>query len=203
MYIPKPFQMPNAEIHDFIKSNPFGILITASDNGLFATHIPFHIKQVDDSWVLFGHLAAANPHAKAFHAENHLAIFTGAHAYVSSSWYTNVNVSTWNYEAIHVSGKIKILSENELLTILNELTNTYEKGQDSPLTIDKIPEKMISAYIKEIVGFSFHPTKVEAKAKLSQNRNIHDHSSIVSNLEKQKNPLATEVAKRMKKNRPN
>jgi transcriptional regulator len=202
MYIPKPFSMPEGEVLDFIRCNPFGILVTAAADGIKATHIPFHVKETKDSWVLWAHLASANPHASSLLEKEHLAIFSGVHAYVSSSWYKNVNVSTWNYEAVHVTGTIQLLSESELLEALNELTNSYEHGQESPLTLDKIPTKMVSAYLKEIVGFAFHPQNVEAKAKLSQNRNQQDHASIVSHLEKQVVPLAHEVAKKMKKNRP-
>lgn len=202
MYIPKPFSMPEGEVLDFIRANPFGILITAAADGIKATHIPFHVKETKDSWVLLAHLAGANPHASCLLEKEHLAIFSGVHAYISSSWYKNVNVSTWNYEAVHVTGTIRLLTETELLEALNELTNTYEHSQESPRTLDKIPSKMVSAYLKEIVGFAFHPQKVEAKTKLSQNRNQQDHASIVSHLQKQVDPLAKELAKKMRKNRP-
>jgi transcriptional regulator len=202
MYIPKYFSMPDSDVLDFIRANPFGILITAAADGIKATHLPFHVKETKDSWVLWAHLAGANPHASCLLEKEHLAIFSGVHAYISSSWYKNVNVSTWNYEAVHVTGTIQLLTEPELLDALNELTNSYEYSQDSPRTLDKIPTKMVSAYLKEIVGFAFHPQKVEAKTKLSQNRNQQDHASIVSHLEKQVDPLAKEVAKKMRKNRP-
>jgi predicted FMN-binding regulatory protein PaiB len=52
MYIPKPFSMPEGEVLDFIRSNPFGILVTAAADGIKATHIPFHVKETKDSSIL-------------------------------------------------------------------------------------------------------------------------------------------------------
>ncbi|MBX7181120.1 MAG: FMN-binding negative transcriptional regulator [Bacteroidia bacterium] len=199
MYIPKHFHMKDEDILSFIKEYPFGILISQSPDGIKATHIPFLLKQTNDSFVLIGHIAEENQHAKFLNQGEHLIILNGSHAYISSSWYKNTNVSTWNYEAVHLYGTIRILNEVELVNALTDLTNTYESHQENPRTMDKIPDKMVKAYIREIVGFEFQPTKIEAKSKLSQNRNKEDYHSIVNHLEKQNDFLAHQVAEQMKK----
>ena len=55
---------------------------------------------------LFGHVSAANPQAQGFNQGKvaALAIFSAGHSYVSSSWYEQENVSTWNYRSVQVKG---------------------------------------------------------------------------------------------------
>ena len=35
-------------------------------------------------------------------------MFQGPHSYISSSWYENEEVPTWNYQAVHIYGKASI-----------------------------------------------------------------------------------------------
>ena len=78
--------------------------------------------------VLVGHMSKLNPQWGNFHDnEEVLAIFNGPHTYVSSSWYEKENVPTWNYIAVHVYGKIKIIVGAELLNSLRKLVDKYEK----------------------------------------------------------------------------
>ncbi|SEF39789.1 Putative FMN-binding domain-containing protein [Algoriphagus boritolerans DSM 17298 = JCM 18970] len=45
--------------------------------------------------------------------EEVLVNFQGPYAYISSSWYNHENVPTWNYLAVHVYGKIRIIEGEE------------------------------------------------------------------------------------------
>ncbi|MEX0899868.1 MAG: FMN-binding negative transcriptional regulator [Gammaproteobacteria bacterium] len=56
------------------------------------------LEEEDGRQVLRGHLMRGMDHHKAFqHNENVLAVFSGAHCYVSGSWYSDPHTpSTWN-----------------------------------------------------------------------------------------------------------
>ena len=206
MYVPKLNRIENQdEIFDFIKNNGFATLISVNTEGVpFATHIPITLEWASENTpILRGHVSKANPHAKLL-AENPqgLVIFQGAHAYISSSWYTHENVSTWNYSAVHVYGKIRILTDAELLDSVTYLTAKYEVSVEKPLYVDEMSPDAVKKEMKGIVGFEMSLDKIDAKAKLSQNRKDVDYQQIVTELEKTKDDQAHEVARQMREKRP-
>lgn len=205
MYIPKLNRIENQdEIFDFIKNNGFATLISVDTEGVpFATHIPITLEWASENApILRGHVSKANPHAKLL-VENPqaLAIFQGAHAYISSSWYTQENVSTWNYSAVHVYGKVRILTDAELLDSVTYLTAKYEAGVENPLYVGKMSPDSVKKEIRGIVGFEMILDRVEAKAKLSQNRKDVDYQRIIESLEKTNDGQAHEVARVMREKR--
>jgi transcriptional regulator len=206
MFIPKLFKVEDsAEILAFIQKNSFATLVSVNAEGLpIATHIPIELEMLDENTpVLRGHVSRANPHAQLF-GENTtaLAIFAGAHSYISSSWYEQENVSTWNYSAVHVYGKIRILTESELLDSITKLTATYEAGVEKPLLVPQMSSDYIKREIRGIVGFELSMDDIQAKAKLSQNRKDADYQHIIHQLEKTDDHLAHQVAGEMREKRP-
>ena len=108
MYIPQHYRNENLkEVREFIINNSFGILINQIDGKPWATHIPLELdKDSNGKDILYGHIAKANPQWKYFDdASEVLCIFNGPHSYVSSSWYKEEEVPTWNYIAVHIYGK--------------------------------------------------------------------------------------------------
>ena len=206
MFIPKIFKVEDSkEILDFIHKHSFGTLVSVNAEGLpIATHIPIELDMTDENApVLRGHVSRANPHAQLFgEGMKALAIFTGAHTYVSSSWYEQENVSTWNYSAVHVYGRIRILTEDELHDSVEKLTATDEAGVEKPLLVSAMSKDYVKREIRGIVGFELMMDDVQAKAKLSQNRKDADYQHIVEQLEKTDNPQAHQVAVEMRQRRP-
>lgn len=129
MYIPDQNRNENIEeVKEFLRQNAFGILISQVDERPWATHIPLELE-VDKNGkdILVGHIAKANPQSSALTENTEvLCIFNGPHAYISSSWYKEEGVPTWNYIAVHVYGKLKILDEDALMTSLHRLVDKYE-----------------------------------------------------------------------------
>ena len=167
-----------------MRANPFAVLISAIDEGPFASHVPLIIRETGDQVYLRGHVAKANPHWK--YLENSprdtLVIFHGPHAYISPAHYaTREVVPTWNYGAVHVYGNARTFSSHgELLEMLHELIPMFEPAyadQWAGLS-DAYRERMLG----HIVGFEIAVTKVEAKFKLSQNRPVEDRRSVVHHL---------------------
>lgn len=191
------------EIVDFIRKNAFATLISQVDAKPWATHLPFVLgKNNSGEPVLSGHIAKANQQWKSF-SENEevLVIFQGPHAYISSSWYNHENVPTWNYLAVHVSGKIRMIEGEELMDHLKSLTDIYEKGRPNRVRVETMNETYVAGQLRALVGFEIKIEEVKASAKLSQNRDDVNYHHIVEKLEESEFPLDKEVASEMKKRR--
>ena len=202
MFIPAYYRNNDlTEIKSFIRKNSFATLITGGTDTLEASHIPIElIEQNNEEAFLQGHISRANPQWKSFSEKRDvLVIFQGPHTYVSSSWYNHVNVPTWNYMAVHVYGKIKIIEGDELYLSLKDLVDRYEKVSEKPIKVEELPEEMMSKYMKGIVGFRIAIKKIEGKWKLSQNRDKEDHQNIIRQLEKLEDVNARLVAEEMRK----
>lgn len=199
MYTAKINRNENTEeLHEFIHANGFAILVSTVDDKSWATHVPLLLSR--DKKTLQGHVAKGNKQWKEWNADTEvLAIFQGPHAYISSSWYDHENVSTWNYLAVHVYGKLKIQTEQELLNSLKELTDKYEKQSENPASVDRMNPNYVKREMQGIVGFEIEISKMEATYKLSQNRDAKNHESIVSELEKRGDHGSTAIAIEMKK----
>lgn len=187
------------EIKDFLLNNSFGILVNQVDGKPWATHIPLELEvDSDGNDILVGHIAKANPQWKYFEENTQvLCIFNGPHSYVSSSWYKEEEVPTWNYIAVHIYGALKIQDEEALLSSLHKLVDKYEEDSKEPISIDNLSPQ-IMRQIKGIVGFEIKVEDIQATYKLSQGRE-HDHSKIISELEEQENSGSKAIAKCMRK----
>jgi transcriptional regulator len=184
MFIPHQFKNENiTEVHDFIQRNSFGILINIHDGRPLGVHIPMMLETTTDGkTVLTGHVAKANTIHSTFENENDaLAIFNGPHAYISSSWYDHDNVSTWNYIAVHLYGRLSIMDDMALADHLQKLVDKYEQHMDAPRMYKDLGRDSMRQ-IKGIVGFRMDITEVQAAYKLSQNRSDSDYHNIVNEL---------------------
>lgn len=201
MYIPHYYKNENVdEVKTFLKENSFGILVNQVDGKPWATHIPLELDTDDHGKdVLEGHISKANPQWKAFETSKEiLCIFNGPHAYVSSSWYQEEEVPTWDYIAVHVYGKLKVLSEEETMESLHKLVNKYEKDSKNPISLNDMSSKTLRQ-VKGVVGFSIEITDIQAAYKLSQTR-PQDHAKIVSELSERKDPGSKLIAKKIEGN---
>lgn len=203
MYIPELYKNENPEdIRSFLKSNSFGILINQTSGKLWGTHIPLELDtNTNGKEVLLGHISKENPQWKGFEKDAEiLAIFSGPHSYISSSWYDHENVPTWNYIAVHVYGKIRIIEGDEMLSSLKKLVDKYEAASENPVKIENLSaETMLQT--KGIVAFEIEITEIQAQKKLSQNRDDKNHAVIVSELQKSDDPNAHSIACEMAKQR--
>lgn len=199
MYIPHYYKNENlAEIKDFLFHNSFGILVNQVDGKPWASHIPLELdKGKNGKDILEGHIAKANPQGKAFDTSTEvLCIFNGPHAYVSSSWYKEEEVPTWNYIAVHVYGKLKILNEEETMISLHKLVDKYEKGSKNPISLHDMSPKTLRQ-VKGIIGFQIEINDIQAAYKLSQTR-VEDHPKITSELSERQDPASQAIAQKMK-----
>ncbi len=201
MYIPDIYKNENkAEITDFINENGFAVLVNQTNQKLWGTHIPLILEKNDSGKeVLVGHISKENPQSKSFDNDNEvLVIFSGAHSYISSSWYDHENVPTWNYLAVHIYGKVRILNYEKSIEHLKKLVDKYESNSSNPVRIEDLSKKtMLQA--KGIVAFEIEIDEIQAVKKMSQNRDDKNYKNIISELEKTSNFQEIEVSKVMGK----
>ena len=191
------------EVLDFIRKNAFATLYTQVNGKPWATHLPLFLEgKPEGKFVLHGHLAKANSQWKQLaQAEEVLVVFQGPHAYISSSWYTHENVPTWNYLAVHVYGKARLIEGEELIHHLKTLVDQYETGRPNLVQVETMTPSYLDGQIRALLGFELEISEVHASAKLSQNRDDENYERIVQQLEQ--SPLASdlEVAEEMRKRR--
>ncbi len=200
MYIPKHFKIDDDEvIYDFIEKYGFATLFSQHRGEPYATHLPLMLNKSDNA--LYGHVARPNEQWKDAENQQVLVVFQGPHSYISPSSYESMKaVPTWNYVSIHAYGKMKIIEdENVIFDSLNDLVNKYE-SPDSPYNLNDIEPNFIQGMSKGIVAFRIKITKIEAKAKLSQNHSVERQELIIKHLENTSQQDSLQVASLMKKN---
>lgn len=202
MFVPSYFKNSNIdEVKDFVRQHSFGILVSHTGEKLWGTHIPLELT--NDGKFLHGHISKGNPQWKNFRKDDEvMAIFSGPHTYVSSSWYDHENVPTWNYIAVHVYGKVRLIEGDELYQSLKSLLDRYEKDSVHPVTMESMTPEYVKKSLLGLVGFEITITNIEAAYKLSQNRDAKNHRNIINELEKRPDHESRLVASEMKKVSP-
>ena len=184
MYIPKHYKNDDiAEVKEFIRENSFAILVNQVANKPWATHLPLELEADEfDKPILVGHMARANEQWKSFEKNAQvLCIFNGPHAYISSSWYKEEEVPTWDYIAVHVYGQLEILTEAETMQSLHRLVDRHEANSKKPVRLKEMSAKTLRQ-VKGVVGFKIAIDDIQAMYKLSQTR-ADDHAKIISELQ--------------------
>jgi transcriptional regulator len=180
MYIPEHFLMKNLEvIHQIIQTNPLGALVTMTPEGLDANHIPFELDA--GHGVLTAHVARANPvWQQCKDGAEVLVIFRGNESYISPNWYPSKHeihrqVPTWNYEVVHVHGQLTVQDQEKFVRgLVGRLTRKHEATEPKPWKMGDSAPEYIDGMLKAIVGIEIAITRLEGKAKLSQNREARD-----------------------------
>lgn len=171
---------------NFMKQNPFAMVIGCANDLPAVTQIPLLIEERENKLFLVGHFMRNTDHHKAFEQNsNVLCVFTGPHTYVSASLYTNpLAVSTWDYIAIHARGKMQFVDNVALLTILEKTTKLFENDDHSPASYNKLPKEYVEKLATAIIGFEIEVTELDNVYKLSQNRDEPSYQRIIDHLEK-------------------
>jgi transcriptional regulator len=192
MFIPGLFKMEDvADAHGLMRAHPFAVLVTYGSTGLFATHLPTVLK-VDEAVPLGRidcHLARPNPQWETFAPDvEALMIFQGPEAYIRPGWYPSKAehskaVPTWNYTVVHAYGRIELQRDADwLLVHVSELSDQQERPYAEPWATSDAPANYTAMMLRGIVGMTFTITRLEGKAKMSQNRDARDRAGVVQGL---------------------
>ena len=207
MYIPAHFAVDPAAVDELLAKHGAADLITLTDDGLLATMLPFAYEpSVGEHGALYGHVARNNDQWRKPARGESLAIVRGPDSYVSPSYYSAKAehgrvVPTWNYLTAHVYGQLLVHDDPtwvedvvRRLTAKHEAARLASPGQPPAWSVDDAPRAFIEGQLRAIVGLELQITRIEAKAKLSQNRPVGDIAGIVDGLAARgDDPMATAV----------
>lgn len=203
MLLPRIFKSEDFELlKEIIEENSFSNLIINKDR-IISTKAMMLVNGIEkDNFFIETHLNRANPVARNIKKveQEVLCDFTGVHAYISSSWYNHINVSTWNYEAVQIYGNVEIMSDDELYIHVKKLTDKYEPSQKCPMTVEKMGKEYVEEEMKGAVGIKIIPVEIKIKQKLSQNKNETNFKKIIKNLEESDHHMDKIMAQKMKNN---
>jgi transcriptional regulator len=191
MYIPSHFAIQDTDVlHRIIETHPLGVLVTQSPNGLDANHIPFELDRARG--LLLAHVARANPvWRECGDGAQVMVIFRGEESYISPNWYPSKHefhrqVPTWNYEVVHAHGRLTVQDEETFVRgVVARLTRTHEASEPKPWKMGDSAPDYIDGMLKAIVGIEISISRLEGKAKLSQNREPRDRLSAADMLASQ------------------
>ena len=183
MYVPSHFEESRIQVlHALMASHPLGILFSHGKSGLDANHLPFELNASQGPYgTLHGHVARNNPVWQDLaDGDEVLVVFQAGDAYISPQWYpskqvTHQQVPTWNYIVAHAYGRITIRDDERYVRgVVARLTRTHEASQPEPWKMTDAPPDYIDSMLKAIVGIEIALTRLEGKAKLSQNKDVRD-----------------------------
>ncbi len=188
----------------FVEQHSFGMLVApAAKTGDAPTidHLPFLCEcNSTGELTLKAHVARANPVWRDLEAAAQVtAVFHGPHAYISPRFYrTTPNVPTWNYAALHLTGSVTLMTTEQTLAFVRELTKHFE-GDAHVADVGTEQNEYESRLARAIVGFTIHVTGIEGKLKLNQNRTPEDRIGVIDALEADGSENARAIAKMMRK----
>ena len=214
-----------------IRSNPLGLLTTAIESSSFpllqSSHIPWILDVSDENneeelGILRGHIARANPQAKAIIEslqatskqqleKDVLVMFTSSsHHYVSPKFYTTTKpatgkvVPTWNYAAVQVYGKATIHWDTKLpstgdflqkaISDLSQMAESSIMGYERPWTVKDAPTNYIDILQKAIIGIEIKIEQLGGKWKMSQELSDGDKKGVIDGFESLGSQTGFEIA---------
>ena len=186
MYVPAHFSAGDTEVRELLAGCDTADLVTSTPRGLVATFLPvLYDPSAGEHGALLAHVARNNDQWREPAAGESLFIVHGPDAYVSPSWYPSKRehgraVPTWNYLTAHVYGRLVVHDDPAWVeSMVRRLTDRHEGRRDRGWSVDDAPAAFIAGQLRAIVGLELVISRVEAKAKLSQNRPDADRAGVV------------------------
>jgi transcriptional regulator len=207
MYTPPPFRSDRAASLRFADARGFGMVCAFDGRRPIASSLPFYVASSNDgtpqAWF---HLARGNPLLKlADSATPWLLAISGADAYVSADDYVSSDqVPTWLYQAVHLTGPARLLSDGELATQLDLLSARFEArlAPKTPWTSDKMTAARLEAMKKAIVGVMMTVEDVEGSFKLNQHKSAADFAAVAGALAARADTGSQQISRLMQEARP-
>jgi transcriptional regulator len=207
MYTPPMFKPDRAAMLAFAEARGFGTACAWDGNKPIASSLPFYLSfGADGTPQAMFHLARQNPLLKlADGASSWLLAVNGPDAYVSADWYVSPDqVPTWLYQAVHLTGPVRILSDDELTVQVDTLSAKFENWllPKRPWTSAKMTAPRLEALKKAIVGLVMTVDEVEGSFKLNQHKSEADYAAVASGLAAQPDTGSQQIAGLMREARP-
>jgi transcriptional regulator len=179
------------DVRALIREYPWTLLVTATFPSLHAAHAPCLLDPEDDhggetfELVIVGHIARADPlSADLQRGRELLLIFQGPHGYISPDWYGGgPSVPTWNFTAVHVYGIADVLEGDAAFEVLEHTVERFEEDRARPWRLRGQALSYARTIASDVVSFRLRSTRIEAKAKLSQDKPPDIQRRIIAALE--------------------
>jgi transcriptional regulator len=206
MHVLRPqFRIEEQRALEFAGRRGFGVIVAADANGPRASHVPFVLTERDGRAIVQIHFTARNPLVElADGTRRFLLIVAGDDAYISNDWYSSPdNVSTWLYEAVHLSGVAHLRGHDQnrghgdaLLAVAEarvpkqawDLTQMEPGKRESMLAAIRVVDLMVD--------------QVEGQAKLNQHKPDADHVAVADRLARSEESGHRRLAQTMRSLRP-
>jgi transcriptional regulator len=208
MYLPKHFTADELEARDLLAGIQAADLVSPTRDGLFATFLPLiYDASTGERGSLLGHVARKNEHWRLVPSGESLVIVHGPDAYISPAWYASKRehgrvVPTWNYLTAHIYGQLVVHDDPVWLEdLVRRLTERHEAPRPEPWAVDDAPRDYVDAQLKAIVGVELQIERVEAKAKLGQNRSSADIDGVIAGLSPDGDQQLAEATARARRDR--
>jgi transcriptional regulator len=207
MYTPPMFKPNRAASLAFAEARGFGTVCAWDGTKPIASSLPFCLTYADDGTPHAAfHVARHNPLARfADGTSSWLMIVNGADAYVSADWYASPDqVPTWLYQAVHLTGTVRMLSDRELGPHLDALSARFESSlaPKPSWTSSKLTSGRLDAMKKAIIGLVMCVEEIEGSFKLNQRKSDIDHVAVALALACQREAAAQVLATEMRALRP-
>jgi len=207
MYTPAMFKTDRAASLVFAEARGFGMMCAFDGLRPVASLLPFYISHADDGTpqALF-HLARGNPLIQLADGKTPwLLAVSGPDAYVSADWYVSPDqVPTWLYQAVHLTGPVRKLSDDELAVQIDTLSAKFENwlAPKKPWTSAKMTPSRLETMKKAIVGLVMSVVEVEGSFKLNQQKSEADYAAVAGALAAQPDTGSQQIAGLMRDTRP-
>jgi transcriptional regulator len=207
MYTPPPFKPDRTANLAFAEGRGFGLVCASDGTRPIASLVPFYLSYATDGTPQAAfHVARHNPLVKLADASQPwLLAITGADAYVSADWYVSPDqVPTWLYQAVHLTGPVKKMSDDELALQIDTLSAKFEERllPKKPWTSAKMTAGRLEAMKKAIVGLSMTVEEIEGSFKLNQHKSEADYVAIAGALAARPDTGEQHIAGLMRQTRP-
>ena len=206
MHILRPqFRIEEERALAFAAERGFGVIVVADERGPRASHVPFVILRRDDRVIVQIHLTGKNPLVPLADGNRRfLLIVAGDDAYVSNDWYASRdNVSTWLYQAVHLSGVAHLRDGSENRSHGDALLAVSEaRLPKQPWDLTQMEPTKRETMLASIRVIDLVVDEIEGQSKLNQHKSDEDHVAIANQLARAEETGSRRLAQRMRVLRP-
>ena len=206
MHVLRPqFHLEEQRALEFAGRRGFGMIVAADATGPRASHVPFVLAERDGRTIVQIHFTAKNPLVElADGTRRFLLIVAGDDAYISNDWYSSRdNVSTWLYEAVHLSGVAHLRGQGENRGHGDALLAVAEERlPKQPWDLQQMEAAKRESMLAAIRVIDLVVDQVEGQAKLNQHKSDADHVAVADQLARSEESGHRRLARKMQALRP-
>lgn len=206
MHILRPqFRIEEERALAFAAGRGFGVIVAADERGPRASHVPFVIVRRDDRVIVQIHFTARNPLVElADGVRRFLLIVSGDDAYISNDWYASRdNVSTWLYEAVHLTGVAHLRERDENRGHGDALLAVSEaRLPKQPWDLAQMEATKRESMLSSIRVIDLVVDQIEGQAKLNQHKSDEDHVAVANQLARAEETGSRRLAQKLRALRP-